>query len=284
MMLLQTWLQYSQQRLLPSVNAKLDTEVLASFVLNRSRGWIIAFADSYVLSGADLRALNALLARRSQGEPIAYLTGEREFWSLKLRVNGTTLIPRPDTEILVEQALLKIEPYQPVSVLDLGTGSGAIALALATERPLAQLTGVDCFAEVIDLAAGNAKNLGLSNCCFRVSHWFSALANTGYQVIVSNPPYIDENDPHLQEGDLRFEPRSALTAAEHGLADLREIIAESKHHLHPGGWLLVEHGYQQASAVQGLFKAAGYRQITTINDLGANPRVSYGCILNNGLS
>jgi release factor glutamine methyltransferase len=277
-MLLKSWLQQSQQHLQASTSAKLDTEVLAAFVLNRTRAWIMGFADSYQLTDAELQALQSMLARRYQGEPIAHLTGQREFWSLNLRVNASTLIPRPDTEILVEQALLKIVPDQAVSVLDLGTGTGAIALALAKERPLAQLTGVDCLAEIIALAEENAQNLAVSNCRFFVSDWFSTVINSGYQVIVSNPPYIEENDPHLQQGDVRFEPRSALTAPEQGLACLREIISQSRHYLVTGGWLLLEHGYQQASAVQGLFNAAGYQQVTTVNDYAGNPRVSYGCV------
>lgn len=283
-MLLQSWLQQSQQRLHGSTSAKLDTEVLAAFILNRTRAWIMGFADSYQLTTAQLAALESLLARRYQGEPIAHITGQREFWSLNLRVNASTLIPRPDTEILVEQALLKIVADQPVSVLDLGTGTGAIALALAKERPLAQLTGVDCFPEVIALAKENAQNLAVNNCHFLVSDWFSAVVNSGYQVIVSNPPYIEETDPHLQQGDVRFEPRSALTAPEQGLACLRAIITTSQQYLVTGGWLLLEHGYQQASAVQQLLHAAGYQQVSTVNDYAGNPRVSYGCASKHGLS
>lgn len=283
-MLLRLWLQQSQQRLKDSASARLDSEVLAGFILNRSRSWIVAFADGYLLSETALLSLEALLSRRCQGEPIAHLIGQREFWSLTLRVNATTLIPRPDTEILVEQALLKIAPEDPVTVLDLGTGSGAIALALAKERPHARLTAIDCFAAVVALAEENAKALDINNCRFLTSHWFSALGTERYEVIVSNPPYIDAADPHLQQGDVRFEPRSALTAGEGGLASLREIITASLLHLNPGGWLFVEHGFEQASAVQDFFNAAGYCQVTTITDYGGNPRVSFGCITTAGLS
>ncbi|HAD38526.1 MAG TPA: peptide chain release factor N(5)-glutamine methyltransferase, partial [Plesiomonas shigelloides] len=215
-----------------------------------------------------------------QGEPVAYVIGEREFWSLPLRVSPATLIPRPDTERLVEEALNRL-PATRTQILDLGTGTGAIALALASERPDCQIIGIDVQPDAAALAASNAERLGINNARFLTGSWFEPLRALvpapRFALIASNPPYIDAKDPHLTQGDVRFEPRSALVADEQGLADIRVIAAQSREFLLPGGWLLVEHGWQQATAVQAIFHAAGYQQVETVQDYGGNDRVTLGC-------
>ena len=219
--------------------------------------------------------LAELLARRKTGEPVAHLVGEREFWSLPLYVSAATLIPRPDTECLVEQALARL-PASPARILDLGTGTGAIALALASERPDCQVTAVDVMPDAVALAQRNVDRLALPNVTVVHSSWFSALADRQFETIVSNPPYIDEADPHLGEGDVRFEPRSALVAAGQGLADLSQIITAARQHLVSDGWLLLEHGWTQGEAVRALFLQAGYQQVETCRDYGGNERLTLG--------
>lgn len=274
-MLIRDWLSESRTLLADSESPKRDAEILLGFVLGKPRSWIIAF-DDRVLTAEQLAELSALQERRRLGEPVAHLLGEREFWSLPLKVNAHTLIPRPDTEVLVEVALDHL-PAQPAAVLDLGTGSGAIALAIASERPDCQITGVDRIPQAVALATDNARQLGFDNCRFIESDWFEQLPAGRFDLIVSNPPYIDADDQHLSQGDVRFEPLSALVAEEGGLADLRAIIQQSRDWLVPGGWLLLEHGWQQDQAVRGLLSAAGYSQVATRADYGGNPRVSYGC-------
>lgn len=274
-MLIRDWLSESRTLLTDSESPKRDAEILLGFVLGKPRSWIIAF-DDRVLTAEQLAELSALRERRRLGEPVAHLLGEREFWSLPLKVNAHTLIPRPDTEVLVEVALVHL-PAQPAAVLDLGTGSGAIALAIASERPDCQITGVDRIPQAVALATDNARQLGFDHCRFIESDWFEQLPAGRFDLIVSNPPYIDADDQHLSQGDVRFEPLSALVAEEGGLADLRAIIQQSRDWLVPGGWLLLEHGWQQDQAVRGLLSAAGYSQVATRADYGGNPRVSYGC-------
>lgn len=201
--------------------------------------------------------------------------GEREFWSLPLYVSAATLIPRPDTECLVEQALARL-PATPARILDLGTGTGAIALALASERPDCQVTAVDVMPDAVALAQRNLARLALPNVTVLHSSWFTALGDRQFETIVSNPPYIDEADPHLAEGDVRFEPRSALVAADHGLADLSHIITQSRQHLVSGGWLLLEHGWTQGEAVRALFLQAGFERVETCRDYGGNERLTVG--------
>ncbi|MBU9817510.1 peptide chain release factor N(5)-glutamine methyltransferase [Rahnella sp. C60] len=270
----QSWLREAACRLAAGESPKRDAEILLGFVTGRARTFIIAFGET-PLTADQLQRLDTLLARREQGEPVAYLTGEREFWSLPLSVSPATLIPRPDTECLVEQALARL-PSEPVSILDLGTGTGAVALALASERPDCKVTGVDLQPDAVLLARHNAQKLNILNTLFLHGSWFSPVAGERFALIVSNPPYIDAADPHLAAGDVRFEPASALVAGNAGLADLAHIIQAAPAYLHPGGWLLLEHGWQQAADVQALLHDAGYQQIATIKDYGDNDRVSLG--------
>ncbi len=195
--------------------------------------------------------------------------------SLDLDVASHTLIPRPDTELLVETALALL-PSSPATLLDLGTGSGAIALALACERPQWQVTGVDRIDEAVALAEGNRARLQLANACFTASHWFSALAGQRFDLIVSNPPYIAAGDPHLSQGDVRFEPSSALVAGVDGLDDIRLIIQQAPQFLRAGGWLLLEHGFDQAEAVRELLSAQGFMAVESRRDLGGHQRISLG--------
>lgn len=270
----QHWLRDATRRLSAGESPKRDAEILLGFVTGRSRTFIMAFGETS-LTASELEQLEALLARREQGEPVAYLVGEREFWSLPLSVSPATLIPRPDTECLVEQALLRL-PASPQKVLDLGTGTGAVALAIASERPDCQLIGVDLQPEAVKLAQHNAQKLAITNASFVQGSWFAPVAGQQFVVIVSNPPYIDVADPHLAEGDVRFEPASALVADNAGLADLQTLIEQAPQHLLAGGWLLLEHGWQQAQQVQQLFRQAGYHQVATVKDYGGNDRVSLG--------
>ena len=273
-MQIRQWLRDAATSLPHSDSAKRDAEVILSHILQKPRSWLIAFDDT-VLTTEQQNVLDQLLARRRQGEPIAYLCGQREFWSLMLEVSPATLIPRPDTEVLVEQALALL-PRRPVAIADLGTGTGAVALALANERPDSRIIGVDRIDEAVALARRNAQRLGIDNCQFQKSHWFDHLPPARFDMIVTNPPYIDADDPHLTQGDVNFEPRSALVAAAQGLADLRIIIQQAPHWLVSDGWLVVEHGWQQHQQVQDLFKAAGYVAVETRYDYGNNPRVTYG--------
>lgn len=270
----QSWLRQAVQRLAQSESPKRDAEILLGFVTGKSRTFILAFGET-TLTPAQETELDDLLAHRERGEPIAHLVGEREFWSLPLRVSSVTLIPRPDTECLVEHALTKL-PTAPCTILDLGTGTGAIALALASERPDCDVTALDVVPEAVELAKMNADNLGITNVRVLQSHWFSALDAQRFALIVSNPPYIDEADPHLTEGDVRFEPKSALVAENHGLADLETLVDDSRRFLEPGGWLVLEHGWTQGESVQRLLRDAGFTEVATYKDYGDNDRLTSG--------
>ncbi len=252
---------------------RLDAEALLCHLLQRERSYLRAWPEREI--NAELSDhFRALMTRRQQGEPLAYLIGWREFWSLKLNVTPATLIPRPDTELLVEQALARIPPAAQWQIADLGTGSGAIALAIASERPNCQLTATDFSAAALVVASGNATQLGIHNIGFCHGSWCEALANNRYQMIVSNPPYIDASDHHLQHDGLPFEPQSALTPGDDGLTALRIIIDQARSHLAPPGWLLLEHGYHQGEMVRELLQQAGYHGAITLRDLGGQERLT----------
>lgn len=253
----------------------LDVAVLLCHCLDKPRSYLYAYPEAQ-LDPAQVDHFQELLQRRLAGEPVAHLTGRREFWSLDLAVNSSTLIPRPDTESLVECALSRCDRNAELAVLDLGTGTGAVALALASECPRWSLTGVDRVADAVTLAQYNARELELGNICFLQSDWFAELAGQRFDLIVGNPPYIDERDPHLDQGDVRFEPRSALVAADGGLADIAAIVAAAPQHLESRGWLMLEHGYRQGEAVRRLFYDAGFRDVETLRDLGELERITIG--------
>ncbi|WP_429049942.1 peptide chain release factor N(5)-glutamine methyltransferase [Aeromonas veronii] len=258
---------------------RADADVLLCHLLGCRRSYLMTWPERE-LDAAQQATLQTWLARRLNGEPIAHLVGEREFWSLPLKVSPATLIPRPDTEVLVEQALTRI-PQGPCAVLDLGTGTGAIALALKSERPEVDVWAVDRMADAAALARENSAALGLP-IEVRDGSWFEPLGepdrdNTPrFAVIVSNPPYIDGADPHLEQGDVRFEPRSALVADDAGLADIRHIVAHAPAYLLTDGWLLLEHGWDQGESVRQLLRDGGYREVATVRDYGDNDRVTLG--------
>ncbi|CAI0855313.1 Release factor glutamine methyltransferase [Serratia quinivorans] len=270
----QSWLKAAVARLTQSDSARRDAEILLGFVTGRARTFLMAFGET-LLTQQQQEQLERLLVRRERGEPVAYLIGEREFWSLPLSVSPATLIPRPDTECLVELALERL-PSSACNILDLGTGTGAIALALASERPDCTVTGVDLQPEAVALAQHNAQKLAIGNAQFLQGSWFAPLAGQTFALIASNPPYIDAADPHLAQGDVRFEPSSALVAQQHGLADLSAIVQLAPQYLQPQGWLLLEHGWQQGESVRALLQAAGFISIATRRDYGDNDRVTFG--------
>lgn len=253
---------------------RADADALLCHLLDCRRSYLMTWPE-HELDAAQQATLAGWLARRLNGEPIAHLIGEREFWSLPLKVSPATLIPRPDTEVLVEQALARL-PGGPCALLDLGTGTGAIALALKSERPDADVWAVDRMPAAAALARTNSAAMGLP-IEVRDGSWFAPLSDAPrFAMIVSNPPYIDGTDPHLHEGDVRFEPRSALVAEEQGLADIRLIVTQAPAHLVPGGWLLLEHGWDQGEAVRQLLLQQGYVQVETVRDYGDNERVTLG--------
>ena len=262
-----------------SDSARLDVELLLAQVFDKDRSYFFSWPEKE-LTSTQLAKFEQLFARRLKGEPIAHILGEREFWSLSLQVNASTLIPRPDTELLVELAL-ELFFEQNINALDLGTGTGAIALALASEKPLWYFLALDRSQAACDLAESNRKMLGLDNVQVLQSNWFSALKESAlsakrFDLIVSNPPYIDKDDHHLGEGDVSFEPRSALVAADAGLADIKHITAAASEFLNPRGYLLFEHGYNQAAAVRNILTAAGFVSVKSEKDLNGNDRATLG--------
>lgn len=258
-----------------SPSPRLDAEVLLMHATGLARTALITRGET-PLTAEQESVLHALLARRARGEPIAYLTGVREFWSLELHVTPDVLIPRPETELLVEQTLTRIPRDAAWTIADLGTGSGAIALAIASERPRCRLIATDTSERALAVARANAQRLGIGNVEFRHGEWFVPLAGLAFDLVVSNPPYIAEGDPHLDAGDVRFEPRAALTAGPDGLDAIRLIAARSPTHLTPGGWLLLEHGYDQQAAVHSILAGLGFEGITGYRDLAGNARMTAG--------
>jgi release factor glutamine methyltransferase len=251
----------------------LDAELLLAHALGRDRSWLIAHRDDRPDAGVKAQA-DAWLARRVTGEPLAYITGTREFWSLAFEVTPAVLIPRPDTEILVERALELIPRDDGCRVLDLGTGSGAIAVAIASERPAAEVTATDASAEALAVARRNAARLVPGRVRFVVSDWFTALGNERCDLIVSNPPYVAQDDPALADAALGFEPRRALTAGADGLDEIRRIAAGLPAHLAPGGRALIEHGAMQAAGVAGILRAVGLEVVACRRDLAGADRVT----------
>ncbi|MCD9005567.1 peptide chain release factor N(5)-glutamine methyltransferase [Luteimonas sp. XNQY3] len=251
-----------------------DARWLLAHAAGRSQAWLYAHARDPAPDGVAAR-FESLVARRAAGEPVAYLTGVRGFWGLDLAVTPATLIPRPETELLVELALARL-PGPDARIVDLGTGSGAIALAIARERPDAAVLATDASVDALAVARANAQALGLTRVRFAHGDWYAPLAGARFDVIVSNPPYIEDADPHLAQGDLRFEPASALSSGADGLDAIRILAAGAIPHLAPGGWLLVEHGLAQGAAVRALFEQAGLVEVATERDLEARDRVTRG--------
>ncbi|WP_242893529.1 peptide chain release factor N(5)-glutamine methyltransferase [Stenotrophomonas maltophilia] len=262
---------------LGGVDARHEAELLLLHVLDRPRSWLFAHATD-PLAANDQAAFEALLARRVAGEPVAYLTGRRGFWTLDLEVDPATLIPRPETELLVELALERLPPDQALQLADLGTGSGAIALALASERPRAQVLATDASPGALAVAARNAARHDLRNVRFAEGghDWYAPLQGARFDLIASNPPYIASDDPHLEQGDLRFEPSTALASGMDGLDDIRRIVEGAQAHLRPGGWLLIEHGWDQGAAIRALFEATGFAEVQTVQDLEQRDRITLG--------
>lgn len=258
-----------------SDSALLDAEVLLSYCLHKTRPFLRAWPDK-LLSAEQLESFWHLVQKRQQGQPIAYLTGEREFWSRSFMVSPDVLIPRPDSELLIEISLGIFSAQQIGNMLDLGTGSGILGITLAAERPLAKVIATDISTAALQIAQANAKQLNVSNVQFLQSNWFEAIAETTFDLIVSNPPYIPADDPHLQQGDVRFEPQTALVSPDNGLQDIRILVDQARNFLKAGGHLLIEHGYNQFGAVQDIFNAFNYQQIATHLDLSGNPRVTSG--------
>jgi len=253
----------------------LESSVLLAHVLGMTRTQLRTRPEQ-TLRTDQQQAFFDLIARRKAGEPVAYLIGHREFWSLDLIVNEHTLIPRPETELLVELALARIPRDKEFHVLDLGTGSGAIALAIASERPNCHITASDRSPQALAVARANANRLNIANMSFREGSWLSPFSTERFDIIVANPPYVAEHDPHLDEGDLPAEPRSALVAGPTGLEMIGAIIDGAKRHMREEAWLLMEHGYNQADMVTRLLHDAAYRQIQTWRDTAGIERVSGG--------
>jgi release factor glutamine methyltransferase len=261
---------------LPDIHPRLEAEVLLAHVLEKPRSYLLAWPEQ-TLTREQQEQFQELAARRRKGEPIAYLIGRREFWSLDLLVTPAVLIPRPETELLVERALQRIPQSGEYRIADLGCGSGAVAAAIATERPRCRITATDLSNEGLKVAHSNFRRLRLDNIKTATGEWCAALPlETRYDLIVSNPPYVAEDDPYLFKGDLPWEPQQALRSGPDGLDDIRRIISEAPAHLAAGGWLLLEHGFEQGQAVRALLTEGGFSQINTYRDLAGHERVSEG--------
>ncbi|URJ23685.1 peptide chain release factor N(5)-glutamine methyltransferase [Blochmannia endosymbiont of Camponotus sp.] len=268
------WLNWANLKLKKSISSKRDAEIILSQVTKKSRTQLLGFGES-LLEYDTIIQLRSLIYRRKKGEPIAYLVGSKEFWSLDLKVSPGTFIPRPDTECLVRHVfnLLKVSH---LNVLDLGTGVGTIALALASERPNWNITGIDCQKQALFLAHRNKLLLNFKNVKFIYGNWFKYLRKKKFNLIVSNPPYIDKNDSCLQSSDMFFEPKNALVSEQEGLEDLTIICKYSTQHLRQNGWLVLEHGWNQGNYMRTLFFKFGFTHIHTIRDYHHYERVTYG--------
>jgi release factor glutamine methyltransferase len=253
----------------------LDAEVLLCKVLSKGRSYLRAWPDA-TLSAGQRQAYQVLVDDRQQGKPLAYIIGTREFWSRDFQVSPDVLIPRPDTELLIELSLALIPADQPYKIIDLGTGSGIIAITLAAERPHAQVSATDISSNALHIAKMNAAKHKVEHIQFHKSNWFDSIPDGKFNLIISNPPYVTEDDEHLQQGDLRFEPKTALISAQHGLSDIQAIAETARNRLKNGGFLLVEHGYNQKEKVQTLIRSLGYSHVKTENDLTGQPRATYG--------
>jgi release factor glutamine methyltransferase len=278
-------LKHAQQQLdasdsVKSDSIRLDTEILLSSILKCERTHLYTYPEQ-VLSSNEIESFNRLIDLRSEGQPVAHLINQKEFWSLTFHITKDTLIPRPETEMLVETALKLIPTDSTNNILDLGTGSGAIAIAIASERPLTNITATDASDEALSIAKSNANSNNIKNIEFIKANWFKfdTENNQAFDLIISNPPYISNDDPHLKQGDVRFEPHTALASGEDGLDDLRIIIRESANNLTKEGWLLVEHGYNQGEPVRNLFIENGFTSTSTIKDYSDNERVSIGQLI-----
>jgi len=259
-------------------DANIDSLYLLSFILQKDFTWIKTWPEK-MLDEVQIESLTQLTERRKKGEPIAYITGTKDFWSLTLKTNPSTLIPRPETELLVENALAFLENKDDAKILDLGTGTGAIGLAIASEKPYSQVVASDFQIDAVKLTKENAQLNKIDNIEILLSDWFSNITDKEFDLIVSNPPYVEENDPHLSQGDLRFEPKSALASGDNGLADIKIIIEESRSRLVNGGALMIEHGYQQANDLRDIFQSFGYHKVKVIKDLAGLDRISTGVFL-----
>lgn len=260
---------------LSGAEARRESEMLLVHALQRDRAWLFAHARDAVEPGIRSRFLH-LVAERARGVPVAYLLGRWGFWDLDLQVTPATLIPRPETEVLVEAALERLDPARASRIADLGTGSGAIALALARERPLAHVVATDASPDALAVARANARGNGLERVEFRLGDWLVPLGEERFDLIASNPPYVADDDPHVGEGDLRFEPRIALTSGPDGLVAIRRIAQGARERLNPRGYLLLEHGYGQGEAVRAILADAGFEHIATLRDLEGRERVTLG--------
>ncbi len=268
---------YAQNKLTGSASARLDSEILLSTVTGYPREYLYSHPETSI-SPSHLADFNSLLVRRAAGYPVAYLTGQREFWSVPLLVNPNVLIPRPETEGLVETALELAGRKTNLNILDLGTGCGAIAIAIAREKPLCGVTATDISSEALSLAGENAAINDVSDISFRISDWFSELRNTRYDIILCNPPYVESTDPYLTEGDLRYEPRLALDGGTHGLDAYQKIIPAARRHLNENGHLILEHGCNQAGAVRRLLEHYHYKNISTRSDCSDLERVTHAVV------
>lgn len=264
-----------------SDTAKLDAELLLCHVLQQNKTYLITWSDRQ-LTEQEHCQFNILVAERQKGRPVAHLIGHRAFWTLDLEVNDSTLIPRPDTEVLIETVLAELGEHninQSLSGLDLGTGTGAIALALSYELPNSHWLGVDFNQQAVELSKRNKERNNIDNCDFVQSDWFTNVPPQKFDLIVSNPPYIDPDDIHLNQGDVRFEPLSALIAKDKGLSDIKHIVNAATEYLKPNGLLVIEHGYDQGKAVQAIFIQNKFTKVKTIKDLGQNDRITIGYFL-----